>query len=297
MSCCTSARSILTSRTEDAPSSYVEHRTENREPPVVESARELDTVVRTTNRSLSLPAETKEDWESSFLLVSDSLSSTIISRERLLKALYISGRHPSKSHISVLWRKYAKEDGIDFHDFSRLCRDERIPTPEDIMDIFEVLDSEAPNKTERGVIKMDDLSNMLATKGEKMSQSEITSVKRLLEQWTDSYGYFSYESLCNHIMKTIKECKELARDHRVYRLENPLPKSSEGPRRDTYEDDRNERKPLLRSRSKDIEKSEEQASLQQQMKKRFPNSIYAKLFDPTHIPKPKMPNFQVSFYL
>lgn len=115
-------------------------------------------------------------------------------------ALRALGRNPSEAELQKLIREIDPEGNgkIDFSDFlaiSKLERDRKVDTEEEIQEAFKVFDRDGS-----GEIQTAELRHVLMNLGEKFTEDEVECL--LVEAQLDAKGSVKYEELISLLMSS-----------------------------------------------------------------------------------------------
>ncbi|KAM8930454.1 EF-hand calcium-binding domain-containing protein 7 [Pelodytes ibericus] len=138
-----------------------------------------------------------------YLTVFKSSLDSITSKEQLCSALQHAGRNPTHNILNKYWTARTKE--LHFDDFCAILRREKPATKTDLLKSFKKIDL-----NNKGYIFSDDLRKILATKGEKMSEEEVSAVLRLAD--VNGSGRVDYNKFCSTFVDVCEQCSNVAAD-------------------------------------------------------------------------------------
>ncbi|XP_075688872.1 EF-hand calcium-binding domain-containing protein 7 isoform X2 [Rhinoderma darwinii] len=136
-----------------------------------------------------------------YLTVFKSSLENITERRQLSLVLQRAGRNPSNGTLSRYWTAKTKE--LNFDDFCAIVKKEKPAAKAELLKAFRKLDP-----TNKGYILHDDFTKIFTTKGEKMSQEEVSAVLRLAD--VNSGGRLDYNKFCNAFFSTCDQCAKTA---------------------------------------------------------------------------------------
>ncbi|NXL50869.1 EFCB7 protein, partial [Podilymbus podiceps] len=138
-----------------------------------------------------------------YLTVLKSSLENIKSREQLSLVLQQAGRNPSQKTVNKYWT--SQTTTLNFDDFCTILKKEKPATKTELLEAFGKIDT---NNT--GYILHDELYKILTTRGEKMTQDEVTAITKLAG--FNCSGKLDYNKFCDLYVTTSEQCCKTARE-------------------------------------------------------------------------------------
>ncbi|XP_064606918.1 EF-hand calcium-binding domain-containing protein 7-like [Liolophura sinensis] len=154
------------------------------------------------SQSSSSESDTVQDCKAAFLVIFDDLEDEIESKDQLEEVLQQAGRNPTEKMLRKYWS--SSTDSLSFDDFVEICRKEPCTSADDLMKAFRKIDTNGD-----GYISREELYDMMTTRGEKMSMSEVKAIIDEVDENKD--GKLDYSEFCNMIVNTASDCKKMSK--------------------------------------------------------------------------------------
>ncbi|NXU56260.1 EFCB7 protein, partial [Turnix velox] len=138
-----------------------------------------------------------------YLTVLKSSLENIKSKEQLSLVLQQAGRNPSQRTVNKYWT--SETTALNFDDFCTILRKEKPATKTELLEAFGRIDLE-----NTGCILHDELHKILTTRGEKMTEDEVSAIIKQAD--FNCGGKLDYKKFCDLYITTSEQCCRAARD-------------------------------------------------------------------------------------
>ncbi|KAM6129240.1 EF-hand calcium-binding domain-containing protein 7 [Phoenicopterus ruber ruber] len=138
-----------------------------------------------------------------YLTVLKSSLENIKSKEQLHLVLQQAGRNPSQKTVNKYWT--SQTTTLNFDDFCTILKKEKPATKTELLEAFRKIDTD-----NTGYILHDELYKILTTRGEKMTQDEVSAITKLAD--FNCSGKLDYNKFCDLYMATSEQCCKTARE-------------------------------------------------------------------------------------
>ncbi|XP_076440362.1 EF-hand calcium-binding domain-containing protein 7-like isoform X2 [Babylonia areolata] len=153
------------------------------------------------SRSSHSGSELKQECKAAYLSVLDDISDTIGSKQDFILLLQQCGRNLTQKAITRYWD--SDKESMTFEEFVDVCRMEPATSEDDLIKAFRKIDVNGD-----GFISLDELYNIMTTKGERLSREEVKMMIDDVDENKD--GRLNYKEFCHMFMATTEECKKLS---------------------------------------------------------------------------------------
>ncbi|XP_068262290.1 EF-hand calcium-binding domain-containing protein 7 [Nyctibius grandis] len=138
-----------------------------------------------------------------YLTVLKSSLENIKSKEQLSLVLQQAGRNPSQKTVNKYWT--SQTTTLNFDDFCTILKKEKPATKTELLEAFGKIDTD-----NTGYILHDELYKILTTRGEKMTQDEVSAITKQAD--FNCGGKLDYNKFCDLYLTTSEQCCKTARE-------------------------------------------------------------------------------------
>ncbi|XP_074953471.1 EF-hand calcium-binding domain-containing protein 7 [Phalacrocorax aristotelis] len=138
-----------------------------------------------------------------YLTVLKSSLENIKSKEQLSLVLQQAGRNPSQKTVNKYWT--SQTTTLNFDDFCTILKKEKPATKTELLEAFGKIDVD-----NTGYISHDELYKILTTRGEKMTQDEVSTITKQAD--FNCSGKLDYKKFCDFYMTTSEQCCKAAQE-------------------------------------------------------------------------------------
>ncbi|KFQ48992.1 EF-hand calcium-binding domain-containing protein 7, partial [Pelecanus crispus] len=144
-----------------------------------------------------------KNCRAAYLTVLKSSLENIKSKEQLSLVLQQAGRNPSQKTVNKYWT--SETTTLNFDDFCTILKKEKPPTKTELLEAFGKIDTD-----NTGYILHDELYKILTTRGEKMTQDEVSTIIKQAD--FNGSGKLDYNKFCDLYIATSEQCCKTARE-------------------------------------------------------------------------------------
>ncbi|XP_075566695.1 EF-hand calcium-binding domain-containing protein 7 [Pelecanus crispus] len=144
-----------------------------------------------------------KNCRAAYLTVLKSSLENIKSKEQLGLVLQQAGRNPSQKTVNKYWT--SETTTLNFDDFCTILKKEKPPTKTELLEAFGKIDTD-----NTGYILHDELYKILTTRGEKMTQDEVSTIIKQAD--FNGSGKLDYNKFCDLYIATSEQCCKTARE-------------------------------------------------------------------------------------